>query len=99
MNRLDIYDGTDEQSMKIGEVYGNSNNKLLESISSSGKSMFITFNKQHNWGNEKTEFEAAIKYNKIMSACQTRFVCLFVCSTRWVKYSTKLRLPLRSYKQ
>ena len=72
MNRLNIYDGPDEKSMKIGEVYGNSNNKLLESISSSGKSMFITFNKQHNWGNEKTEFEAAIKYNKILSACQTR---------------------------
>ena len=71
MNRLDIYDGPDEQSMKIGEVYGNSNNKLLKSISSSGKTLFIVFKKQEqDLLNEKTEFEASIKYNKIMSACQ-----------------------------
>ena len=35
--------------MKIGEVYGNSNNKLLKSISSSGKSMFIDFKKQYEF--------------------------------------------------
>ena len=77
MNRLNIYDGPNEQSMKIGEVYGNSNNKLLKSISSSGKTLFIVFKKQEQgllnaWSglNEKTEFEASIKYNKIMSACQ-----------------------------
>ena len=72
MNRLNIYDGPNEQSMKIGEVYGNSNNKLLKSISSSGKTLFIVFKKQEQGIlNEKTEFEASIKYNKIMSACQT----------------------------
>ena len=70
MNRLNIYDGPDEQSMKIGEVYGNANNKLLRSISSSGKTLFIDFKKQDKFGNEKTEFEASITYNKIMSACQ-----------------------------
>ena len=71
MNRLNIYDGPNEQSMKIGEVYGNSNNRLLKSISSSGKTLFIVFKKQEQDKlNEKTEFEASIKYNKIMSACQ-----------------------------
>ena len=83
MNRLIIYDGPDEQSMKIGEVYGNSNNKLLKSISSSGKTLFIDFKKhdmsivnsytlyQDMFGNEMTEFEASIMYNKIISACQS----------------------------
>ena len=57
--------------MKIGEVYGNSNHKLLKSISSSGKTLFIDFKKQFKqFHSEKTEFEAIIKYNKIMSACQ-----------------------------
>ena len=71
MNRLDIYDGPDEQSIKIAEVYGNSNNKLIKSISSSGMSLSIDFKKQDKWENDKTEFEAFIKYNNIMSACQT----------------------------
>lgn len=72
MNRLNIYDGPDEESLKIGEVYGNSNHKLLKSISSSGKTLFIDFKRQYKgWEDEMTEFEAFIKYNKIMSACQT----------------------------
>ena len=57
--------------MKIGEVYGNSSNKILKSISSSGETLFIDFKKQNKWQNEKAEFEAFIKYNKIMSACET----------------------------
>ena len=59
--------------MKIGEIYGNSNNKLLKSMSSSGKRLFIDIKKQDEdpLGNDITEFEASIKYNKIMSACQT----------------------------
>ena len=69
MNRLDIYDGPDEEQLKIGEAYGNSNNKLLKSISSSGNSMFIDFKKQFHVG--AVEFKASIKYNKIMSDCQT----------------------------
>ena len=72
MNALNIFDGPDEQSMKIGEAYGNSNNKLLKSISSSGRTLFVNFKKQHKrFENQKTEFEASIKYNKIMSDCQT----------------------------
>ena len=71
MNRLNIYDGPEKQSMKIGEVHGNSNNKLLKSISSSGKTLFIDFKKQFKFlEHEMTEVEATIKYNKIISACQ-----------------------------
>ena len=67
-----MYDGPDEQSMKIGEVYGNSNNKLLKSISSSGKTLFIDFKKQRKqFEYQKTEFDANLKYNKIMPDCQT----------------------------
>ena len=58
--------------MKIGEVYGNSNNNLWKSISSSGKTLFIDFKKQfQEFISQKTEFEVSIKYNKIMSACQS----------------------------
>ena len=59
--------------MKIGEVYGNSNNKLLKSISSSGKSMFINFKKQYDDGNddENSNIMASIKYKKIRFDCQT----------------------------
>ena len=71
MNRLDIYDGSDKQSTKIGEVYGNSNIKLIKSISSSGKSLLIDFKKQYMEGNQKTELEATIKYNKNTPECQT----------------------------
>ena len=72
MNALHIYDGPDEMSMKIAEIYGNSNNKLLKSISSSGKTLFIDFKNQDSLSNnEETEFEAYIKYEKIRSACQT----------------------------
>ena len=53
--------------MKIQEVYGDPYNKLLKSISSYGKSLFIVFKKQSG----KAEFEVSIKYNKIMSVCQT----------------------------
>ena len=56
--------------MKIGEVYGNSSNKILKSISSSGETLFIDFKKQNKWQNEKAEFEAFIKYNKFISACK-----------------------------
>ena len=58
--------------MKIGEAYGNSNNKLLKSISSSGKSIFIDFKKQFElYWNENAKFTASIKYKKINFDCQT----------------------------
>ena len=70
-NRINIYDGPHEQHMKIGEVYGNSNTKLLKAISSSGKSMFIDFFKQFDMIDEKSKFMALFKYNKINFDCQT----------------------------
>ena len=69
LNRLNIFDGSDDLSMQIGEVYGNSNHKLTKSISSSGKSLFVDFKKQHYWGT--VEMFAAIKYKKMNSVCQT----------------------------
>ena len=59
--------------MLIGEVYGNLNNKLLKSISSSGKAMFINFKKQTEWYNENLKLTASIKYKKIDYNCQTWF--------------------------
>ena len=57
--------------MKISETYGNSNNKVLKSISSSGKSIFIDFKKQSEWGDdENASFKAKIKYKKLNSDCQ-----------------------------
>ena len=57
--------------MKIGEVNGNLNNKLLKSISSSGKTLFLDFKKQLQFNDlENTELEAFIKYNRPVSACQ-----------------------------
>ena len=67
--RLDIYDGPNDQSKRIGEVFGTSNNKLLKSISSSGKAMFIEFKKQIDFL-ASLEFESSIKFNKLNSECQ-----------------------------
>ena len=67
-----MYDGTDDQSMLIGEVFGTANHKAVKSISSSGKFMFIDFRKQHNAVSyELAEFVAFIKYKKINSDCQS----------------------------
>ena len=43
MNRILVYDGPDDQSMLIGELSGTPSHKVMKSISSSGKSMFINF--------------------------------------------------------
>ena len=69
LNRLNIYDGADDISMLIGEVHGNSNHKLAKSISSSGKTLFIDFKKQYDYGT--VEVFAVIKYKKMNSDCQT----------------------------
>ena len=55
--------------MQIKEVYGNSYTKLLKSISSSGKSMFIESKFQTFYGH--LEFKSSIMYNNIISDCQT----------------------------
>ena len=66
---MNIYDGADDMSMLIGEVFGKSYHKLAKSISSSGKALFIDFKKQYYFGN--VEVIAAIKYKKMNSDCQT----------------------------
>ena len=66
--------------MKIGEVFGMElddyiYNKLLKSISTTGKSIFIDFKKQYDpWYNgwhNIAHFKALIKYKKINLDCQT----------------------------
>ena len=69
MNRILVYDGPDEKSMLIGEVFGTPNHKIVKSISSTGKSIFIVFKKQYLLGN--VEFLAIIQYNKINPDCQS----------------------------
>ena len=69
LNRLNIFDGIDDKSVLIGEVHGNSNNKLTKSISSSGKTLFIDFKKQHYY--DTVEVFAVIKYKKMNSDCQS----------------------------
>ena len=55
--------------MLISEVFGTPNHKIVKSISSTGKSIFIDFKKQYPWGS--VEFLAFIKYNKINPDCQS----------------------------
>ena len=59
--------------MLIGELFGTQNHKVVESISSSGKSIFIDFRKQyyHYSVAGTVEFVASIKYNKINPDCQS----------------------------
>ena len=64
-----VYDGPDDKSMIISEVFGTPNNKVVKSISSSGKSIFIKFKKHGIHGT--AEFVANIKYNKIIPDCQS----------------------------
>ena len=55
--------------MIIGEVFGTANNKVVKSISSTGKFIFIDFKKPDDW--ETVEFLAFIKYNKINPDCES----------------------------
>ena len=54
--------------MLIGELFGTPNHKVVKSISSAGKSVFIDFKKQYSG---TVEFVASIKYNKINPDCQS----------------------------
>ena len=58
--------------MLIGELFGTPNHRVVKSISSSGKFMLIDFKKQFELG--RVEFEAVIKYNKIIPDCQSWLV-------------------------
>ena len=54
--------------MKIGEVFGTPKNRLIRSISSTAKSLFIDFKKSFL---ESLEFSVSIKYKNMDSVCQT----------------------------
>ena len=58
--------------MLIGELFGTPSHKVMKSISSSGKKMFIVFNRGYE--NRINEFSASIKYNKIDTDCQSWLV-------------------------
>ena len=64
-----FYDGTDDKSKLIGELFGTPSHKRVNSISSLGKSIFIDFKKQFHF--HTAEFVAFIKYNKINPDCQS----------------------------
>ena len=55
--------------MLIGKLFGTPNHKVVNSISSLGKSILIDFKKQDQYGTVK--FVAFIKYNKINPDCQS----------------------------
>ena len=55
--------------MLIGELFGTPNHKVVKSISSAGKSIFIDFKKQ--FINGTVEFVTSIKYNTINPECQS----------------------------
>ena len=60
--------------MLIGELYdGTSSHQIVNSISSSGKTMLIDFKKiEGGWDDwNAPEFLASIKYNKINPECQS----------------------------
>ena len=58
--------------MKIGEVYGNSNNMEWKSISSTVRTMFIVFQKFIN-NDGPTIAEVRVKYNNFIPDCQNWF--------------------------
>ena len=76
LNKLLIFDGSDKLAMKIGEVYGDHENKKWKSISSTSGMMFIDFKKQKNPYETYINYNNAklmtfIKYNKFRPDCQT----------------------------
>ena len=64
-----VYDGPNDQSMAIGELFGTPNRNVTKSISSSGKYIFIKFSKTTFSG--VVDFVASINYNKINPDCQS----------------------------
>ena len=65
-----VYDGPDDESMLISQLLGSTpSHKVMKSISSSGKTMFLDFKKQTTYN--IVEFVASIKYKKIDQDCQS----------------------------
>ena len=98
-----LYDGSDDQSILIGELFGTPNHKFVKTISSSGKFMFIDFKKpgSGNYYNPIVEFVSSIKYNKINPDCQSwmesnilmspnnaNFNCSWIITSKFGSYIT-----------
>ena len=73
---MTIFDGSDQRAMKIGEIYGNSDNREWRSISSTSKMMYIEIKKVNDAINSAdkllpiAKLKALIKYNNIIPYCQ-----------------------------
>ena len=73
-NRIKVYDGQNDKSMLIGEVFGTPKHRIIKSISSSEKSIYIELReKKRVWLNwiGVVDFVASIKYNKINLDCKS----------------------------
>ena len=70
MNRIQVYDGPNDTSVLIGELFGTQNHKVVKSISSSRNFLYIKFQSKFNTY-ETVEFVASIKHNKINSYCKS----------------------------
>ena len=64
-----VYDGLDDKSMVIGEFFGTPSHKLVKSIASSQKFIFVDFKRLQFHG--IAEFVASIKNNKINPICKS----------------------------
>ena len=73
---MTIFDGSDQRAMKIGEIYGNSDNREWRSISSTSKMMYIEIKKVYKPMNSAdaklpiAKLKALIKYNNFIPYCQ-----------------------------
>ena len=70
MNRIQVYDGPNDTSVLIGQLFGTQNHKVVKSISSSRKFLYLKFQSKFNTY-ETVEFVASIKHNKINSYCKS----------------------------
>ena len=64
-----MYDGPDDKSVLIGEIFGTLTHNHVKAISTSGKYMFIDFKREVELN--IIEFISSIKYNKFNSDCQS----------------------------
>ena len=102
-NRIMLYDGSDDQSILIGELFGTPNQTIVKTISSSGKFIFIDFKKpaSGNSYNPIVKFATSIKYNKINPHCQSwmesnilmspnnaNFNCSWIITSKFGSYIT-----------
>ena len=71
MNRILVYDGPNDKSVLIGELFGSQSHKVVKSISSSRKSLYLEFQSKFSVHDQTVEFEASIKHNKVNTDCKS----------------------------